>query len=112
MGQGTGNLQTEVIMNYLNSMHEKHYSVQEIYRACEIVDRYNLNNLWGYYVPRYIAAQNKTAYKYAMTLSNDYRKGYAEINDLLSKMTEDLRYRYTPDNTKLLLDRIEGEVLG
>lgn len=103
MGQGTGNLQTEVITNYLNGMHDKKYNLAEVYKACEIVDRYNINHLWGYYVPRYIAACNRTAYKYAMSLGNHYNKGYAEIDELLSKMPEELRYRYTPENVKALL---------
>lgn len=106
MGQGTGNIQSEIVMNYLNEVMKHNYKLEEIYKACEIVDRYNVDKLWGYSIPRFIAAKNKTAYKYAMDLKNEHKKSYSEIEEILSRMPDDLRYRYTPQNTRELLKRL------
>lgn len=106
MGQGTGNLQSEVIMNYMNRVYGCRYNVSQMFRACELVDRFNVDHLWGYSVPRYIAAQNHTAYKYAMALKDKYKMTYSDIDYLLKNIPEDLRFRYTPENTEELLKRL------
>ncbi len=105
MGQGTGNLCTEIILNYLNEELDFNYDMSEIYKSCEMVERFNVNSLWGYTVPRFISAQNKTAYKYAMSLKSKYNLGYVEIYDILKNIPEELRHRYTADNVKELLER-------
>ncbi len=108
MGQGTGNAQSEVVMNYLVNEYGKTYSICEILNACQIVDQFNVDKLWGYSATRFIPAMNKTAYKYALALQNRYGMNLAQIQDVLSQMPEDLRYRYTIDNTELLLKRVKG----
>ena len=108
MGQGTGNVQTEVVMNYLNVEFGKHYNISEIFKVCDIVNSFNVNQLWGYSTARFIPAINKTAYKYAIALKNKYGMELSEIHAVLSKMPDDLRYRYTPDNTEELLRRVKG----
>lgn len=109
MGQGTGNAQSEVVMNYLNTEYQKSYDLSELYKVCDIVDKFNVNQLWGYSATRFIPAVNKTAYKYAMALRNTYGLSLSEINTILSKIPEDLRYRYTPDNTKKLLESANND---
>lgn len=108
MGQGTGNAQTEVLMNYFNKIYKKKYSLLEIFEICEYVNAFNNNQLWGYNSTRFIPAMNNTAYKYAMALRNEYNMSNAEIYDALCEMTDDLRYRYTPENTLEFLNRIKG----
>lgn len=102
MGQGAGNLQTELIVGYLNQQC-KNYAFNEICDGCEIVEKYFSQALWGYSINRMIPAIHKTAYKYAIELRNTYKLSYAEINFILSGMPEDLRQRYTPENVTNLL---------
>ncbi len=103
MGQGTGNLQTEVIMNYLNRNYDKNYSLEKILEVCQIVGKFNVNRLWGYCPERFIPAVNGTAYKYAMALKNKYSMSLGEIHNALSNIPEELRYRYTPENAEKLV---------
>lgn len=103
MGQGTGNLQTEVIMNYLNRNYGKSYSLDRVYDVCETVGKFNSNRLWGYSPARFIPAASGTAYKYALALTNKYGMSLAEIYSILSNIPEDLRYRYTPENAERLV---------
>lgn len=105
MGQGAGNLQTELFVGYYNE-HIKHkYDFNNILDGCEIIEGYNKSGLWGYSVTRLLPALRKTAYKYAIALRNQYQCSYKEINNILMSIPEDLRHRYTPENTVSLLKR-------
>ncbi|MDD3138273.1 MAG: hypothetical protein PHX08_04785 [Lachnospiraceae bacterium] len=103
IGQGAGNLQTEIIANYLNENFQKSYKYEDVLEGCEIIDSISKDNLWGYSVTRLLPAINKTAYKYALSLRNNYKLSYVEIHRILSTISEELRHRYTIENTKLLL---------
>lgn len=100
MGQGAGNLQTELIIGYINKADNK-YNFSEVLNACEIIEKYYSDALWGYSVTRLLPALHRTAYKYSIALRNKYKKSYAEINEILSDMPEDLRQRYTTDNVNI-----------
>lgn len=114
MGQGAGNLQTELIMPYLLQHHiSGGYNYNYILENCEIVERFLNPNLWGYSVTRLLPAIHKTAYKYAIALREKYHLSYVQINDILSQMPENLRHRYTVENTELLVNSIKknlGEI--
>lgn len=99
MGQGAGNLQTELLVGYLNEKLNNKYEYGDILDGCEIIERYSEQGLWGYSVTRLLPALHKTAYKYAIVLRERYSLTYNEINFLLKKMPLDLRQRYTPQNT-------------
>ena len=104
MGQGAGNLQTEIIADYLNKNHGKSYDYGAILDVCEIIQKYCGEMLWGYSVTRLLPAIHKTAYKYAISLRKHYGLTYREINDILGKIPADLVHRYTPENTKKILE--------
>lgn len=103
MGQGAGNLQTELIIGYLNQNQEKKYSYAPVLDGCEIIEKYSKQGLWGYSITRLLPALHKTAYKYSIVLRNNYKLSYSKIDYILSQMPEDLRQRYTPNNTVELL---------
>lgn len=107
MGQGAGNLQTEIIIPYLKEMGLDHYNFEAALECCEIIEKYLKVGLWGYSVTRLLPALHKTAYKYAISLRNHYGLTFAQIDKVLSGVPEDLRHRYTPENTKKLL-RLAG----
>ncbi|MBR4085138.1 MAG: hypothetical protein IKK33_12745 [Lachnospiraceae bacterium] len=100
MGQGAGNLQTELLIGYLN---ESSYNFDSILDACELIEKYNIQTLWGYSVTRLLPAIHRTAYKYAIVLRFQYKFSYSEINMILSQIPEELKQRYTPENTATLL---------
>ncbi len=104
MGQGTGNLQTEVIANCLNKEFGKSYQMESIIEVCSIVDKYNKNRLWGYSTLRFIPAMNNTAYKYAIALEKKYDYSLEEIYTILSGIPDELRYRFCDENLQKLLE--------
>ena len=104
MGQGAGNLQTEIIADYLNKNCGKSYDYGAVLDVCEIIQKYCGEMLWGYSVTRLLPAIHKTAYKYAVSLRKHYGLTYREINGILGKIPADLVHRYTPENTKKILE--------
>ena len=93
MGQGAGNLQTEIIADYLNKNCGKSYDYGAVLDVCEIIQKYCGEMLWGH----------KAAYKYAISLRKHYGLTYREIDDILGKIPADLVHRYTPENTRKIL---------
>ncbi len=102
MGQGAGNLQTELITGYLNN-NGSDYNIREILDVCEITEKYYGDLLWGYSVTRLLPALKKTAYKYALAFRNRYKLTYSEIYDLLNTMPDDMRHRYTPQCAETII---------
>lgn len=107
MGQGAGNLQTELILPYLNEHFGKHYHYEPILEICDILDSDMIpSNLWGYSVTRLLPAVYKTAYKYALVMRNKYHLSFNQMNKILRDMPDDMRNRYTKDNLEYLLATI------
>ena len=103
MGQGAGNMQTEVLINYLNEEYGKAYDLNSILAICEMIEEFNEDRLWGYSSLKFVPAVNKVAYKYAPTLVNDYGVSLVELNHMLKNIPEELRQRYTKENAIELL---------
>lgn len=104
MGQGAGNLQTELIVPYMMREFGKKYDFAAILEVCEIIEKYSSESIWGYSVARMLSALHQTAYKYAVSLRKHYGLTLAQIDSVFSRIPEDLRHRYTPENTRKLMD--------
>ena len=108
MGQGAGNLQTELIVPYLNEHFGKNYNYDSILDVCEILDNEMIPaNLWGYSVTRLLPAVYKTAYKYALVMRNKYQISFKKMNHILRDMPDEMRNRYTKDNLEQLIATIK-----
>lgn len=107
MGQGAGNLQTEVLVEYLNRTRKTEYNFEKILEVCDILDKFRSHDMetWGYSPVRLIPAVHSVAYKYAVALRVEYGMSLVEINRVLTDVPDELRHRYTPENLKLLLTR-------
>ena len=103
MGQGAGNLQTEIIADYLNRHYGKQYDYDAVLDGCEQIESFLQPNLWGYSVTTLIPAILHVAYKYAIVFRNQYKLSYKEIYHILSHIPENMRHRYTPDNASILV---------
>jgi len=103
MGQGAGNLQTELITDHLNKHYGASYNYDAILKTCEIIDKYWNTSLWGYSLTRLLPAINNTAYKYSIVLREKYKLSFVEIHNILKNIPDEYRDRYTPGSTKELL---------
>lgn len=100
MGLSAGNLQTELIADYLNRKFSKQYDLGKILRACEVVNPLYEKGMWGYALEPLVGALHKAAYKYPTEYKNQYGMSYAEIYALLKGMPEEYRYRFTKEYAK------------
>lgn len=105
MGQGAGNLQTELIADYLIKNYKKDYNYEYILNACEIIEKFTHKNAWGYTVMHLLPAINNTAYKYSVAMREEYRLTYAEINNILKNMPIELKHRFTIENLQIVLNK-------
>ena len=107
LGQGAGNLQTEIIADYLNKYYDRTYCYEAILELCEIVDRYWHENTWGYSIVNFLPARHRAAYKYAISMRHRYGLSFVQIDHILAAMPLELRQRYTPQNLEYVL-RMQG----
>jgi len=103
MGQGAGNLQTELITDRLNKRYGAQYDYNAVLKACEIVDKYWKTGLWGYSLTRLLPAINNTAYKFSIALREKYKLSFVEIHRILKNIPDSYRNRYTQESTIKLL---------
>lgn len=113
MGQGAGNLQTEVIVPYLNAKYGKRYDYASVLDLCDVIEPLMISkSLWGYNVERTISAVNRTSYKYGSALRERWGLSFREIESILSNMPEEFVQRYTKDNVESLARNYLKEKFG
>ena len=105
MGQGAGNLQTELIIPYLNEKYGKNYDYDPVLDICDVLDNEMIpDDLWGYSVARLLPAVYKTAYKYGLMMRNKYHLSFRQMNKILREMPDANRMRFTPQDLESILE--------
>lgn len=92
MGRGAGNLNTELMANYLNTHFQHKYEIEPL---LEIIDEH-INKIksqynWGYTVPHYLAAINGCHPNYAAYLSSKQRLTVKNISTILRSIEPEKR---------------------
>ena len=109
LGQGAGNLQTEVIVNWLNREMHGSYVFNKILQCCEIVSKVLEEKSCGYSLPYMIPARYNAAYKYGKVLRDKYHLKYEDIDYCLSILDDNIKYRYSEKNVKEIVERFVNE---
>nr|WP_294492566.1 hypothetical protein [uncultured Anaerosporobacter sp.] len=109
MGQGAGNLKTEVLCNYLNKNFSKSYSLEKIFEACELVDKFWTDNIWGYSLSKMIPAMYGVAYKFGDVLRKDYGFSFVEIDRIIRNIPENQKSSYSKTCIDMVLKELEME---
>lgn len=108
MGLAAGNLQTELIANYLSSICHREFSIDSILKACEVISGLHSKGLWGYSMEYLVPALRKTAYKYAKEYRDNYSMSYSDIYGLLKGMPDAYRYRFTKEQANAWVKKYIG----
>lgn len=99
MGKCAGNLNTELIIDYL--IRKKNYDY-ELDTILDIIDKYltPLRNeySWGYSIPAFMAGIYKSHPNNIIYLTEKYRLNSKDIKYIISAIDEDKRQRYDYDN--------------
>ena len=95
MGRGAGNLNTELLADYLNKKYNKDYKIENI---LELIDSYfyalHKNFGWGYSLAHFLSASNETHPNYASYLLDTKRLSINEIKILLEKIPDNEKYEF------------------
>lgn len=107
MGQGAGNMQTELLLPYMNEHFNKQYNYAPVLEVCDYLDtEMRPVNYWGYSVTCLLPAIYKTAYKYALMMRYKYHLSFKDMNKILRDMPDEMRNRYTKENLESLIAKI------
>lgn len=99
MGKCAGNLNTELIIDYLNRKKNCDYNLDKILDA---IDRYiepiKQQHEWGYSIPAFMAGIYKAHPNNIIYLTSKYRLNSKDIKYIISGIDEKKRQRYDYDN--------------
>lgn len=98
MGKCAGNLNTELIVDYLVRKKEKDYDMD---RVLDTIDKYLVplkdNLFWGYSIPAFMAGVYRSHPNNVIYLTEKYRLNSKDIKYILSGIDEDIRQKYDYD---------------
>ena len=98
MGRGAGNLNTELIANYLNIYNGANYRIEPILQIVdEVISKIKSKYDWGYNDSFYLAAINGCHPNYAAYLSNKHTLTIREIATILRSIDTDSRALFDKD---------------
>ena len=99
MGKCAGNLNTELIVDYLNRKKNYDYDLDKV---LDTIDRYleqiKQEKKWGYSIPAFMAGIYKSHPNNIIYLTNKYRLNNKDIKYIISSIDENTRQRYDYDN--------------
>ena len=98
MGRGAGNLNTEIILDYLNKYYNGDYVIEPI---LEVMDDYletlYKSNPWGFTPAQYLSAKHDCHPNYATYLTRKKKLSIAGINTILTTISEDCKKEYSEE---------------
>ena len=98
MGRGAGNLNSELIIKYLNTKYNKDYDTESL---LEIVDNCLIHekqkNNWGYCLEYYLSAINNCHPNYSKFLSELHTLNIKDINSILKLISEDKKSNFNKE---------------
>ena len=110
MGKVAGNLNTELIVDYL--VRKLHYDY-DFDRILDIIDnyiyKYAVDHKWGYSIPAMMAGIYKSHPNNIIYLTEKFRLDTKDIGNILSMIDPQLRQRYDYDNIERLYIEYNAE---
>ncbi|EFE11457.1 aldolase catalytic domain-containing protein [Clostridium sp. M62/1] len=112
MGKVAGNLNTELLVDYLVRKKNYDYEFDEILDLIDdYIVPYSLNYRWGYSIPAMMAGIYQSHPNNIIYLTEKFRLETKDISSLLSMLSPDLRQRYDYDLIeKLYMEYISDKV--
>ncbi|MFR3764173.1 MAG: aldolase catalytic domain-containing protein [[Clostridium] symbiosum] len=108
MGRGAGNLNTELIADYLNQNYNKNYLLTPLLELIdECLSPIYAQNFWGYSLAHYLSAINNCHPNYATWLSEKNTLTIKSINEILSSMTDQEKSNFKKQRIEELYERYQ-----
>lgn len=95
MGRGAGNLNTELLAEYLNFKYDKSYKVKSLLEIIDeiILDFYDRKS-WGYSLPNFLSAKYNVHPNYADFLERKKTLTLKEMCEIFERIPVEKRYEY------------------
>lgn len=95
MGRGAGNLNTELLVGYLNENVGTKYDIKPLLNVIdEVLNRFYQQNYWGYSLPNYISASHEIHPNYANYLSERNTLTIEAMDEIFSLMSPEKKVSY------------------
>lgn len=95
MGRGAGNLNSELFLDYLNSVMEKTYNIKALLNLMdEVISPFYERHSWGYSLPNYLSATHAIHPNYAYYLSKKKTLTLEVMDELFELIEMKKRYEY------------------
>ena len=105
MGRGAGNLNTELLADYLNDSHGAGYDIPPLIQA---YDRWlapiRRESPWGYSIPYFMAASMALNPNYPWYYENQTDLGAARIVEIMAEIQGDDKFLYSPDKARKYME--------
>lgn len=109
VGKGTGNLNTELMIDYLNRKKYYNYDADMIFDAIdEYIEWIKEEHSWEYQIPYFMAGIYSSHANNIIYLQNKHRLGTKDIKNILSMIEPAKRKRYDYDNIERLYIEYSG----
>ena len=110
MGRGAGNLQTEVIADYLNTNYSKKYNIQALYR---LLDKYYYDFYesckWGFSLKYYLCAKLGLHTDYGYYLVKKCNINHSRASKILSLIPREKREIFDKKLIQELVEKYSNE---
>lgn len=98
MGRGAGNLNTEILIEYLNDNYLGDYKLKPILEANDLVlERIYSSTPWGYSLPNYLSAKHNCHPNYAKFLNEKQNLTVDDMNAIFDMLQVDKKVEFDPD---------------
>lgn len=110
MGRGAGNLNTELFLDYLNTLNLGDYKVEPLLEAIDyVIKPIHVKRPWGYSLPHYLSAINNCHPNYATYLDDLSTLTVKDISILLSRMDSNKKNNFDKSYIKELYVKYQEE---
>ena len=95
MGRGAGNLNTELLLQYLNDEYDCNYKLEPIISCMDLViNKIYAKTPWGYSLPNYLSASHNAHPNYAKYLIDTNKLSMKDMNSIFDMLDEDKKNEY------------------
>lgn len=103
MGRGAGNLNTELLVEYLNVNNDGNYDIKPLLNIIdEILNTFYKKNYWGFSLPNYISAKYNSHPNYASYLTDKNTLTVKDINSIFEMMEFEKRLEFDKEYIETL----------
>lgn len=113
MGRGAGNLNTELLIEYINDLNGSIYKIKPLLKIIDkVLNSIHASKYWGYSLPHYVSAVNNCHPNYATYLDNKSTLTVENINEILKELDEAKKNSFDKEYIEKLYVHYQDRVIS